>query len=369
MNGPRWLILILVGAIVPAGWLIIMGHRTFSPASKAVQIPARLLRQPTARQVTRARVDHSSSVLAEIRVAPPAAWEANWRHFLDQPVAPERDAALASALKELTATDPEAATEALLALHPTDRVAVVAATLADAARQKPDDAIREAIRFCDEDPAYSLEYGSSLISILSGTGDYRSALNFVLAEDSAGWLGENGSKWMNGLFDTWSKAAPEQAAQAALLVDPGLRGEVLQTVAGSWAKIDPLALANFVWQLPDDPERGFMLDVALRSWADDDPAAASDWMDHREASPEFDAGGAALAARLAGDDQRPEAAVRWAANIFDPKLRVSTLSMVMRYWAATDKPAAINYVMSSAGLRQEERTLLLTELTQPRAVY
>jgi hypothetical protein len=370
MNRFRWLIAIPAAAAIGlAGWRMLPFARPVSPATK----PTPALSSAPSVRVTRAARAAEPAVPAETRRAAPAAWAANWHWILDQSSTPERDAALASALQELTRTDPEAATEQLLELHPTDRTAVVAAALADAARRTPDDAIREAIRFCDEDPAYSLEYGRSLISVLAETGDYRSALNFVLAEDSVGWLGENGSKWLTGLFDTWAKAAPAQAAQEAWVASPGLRGEALQAVAGAWVKSDPVALANFVWELPAGADRGFMLDTALRGWTEDDPMGAADWMDHHkagsESGPELDAGGAALAAHLAGEGRNPAAAVRWAAGIFDHTLRAGTLAMVLRSWASADRDAALNYIMSSPAVRPEDRAGLLNELAQPRAAY
>jgi hypothetical protein len=169
--------------------------------------------------------------------------------------------------------------EQLRGLHPTDRVLVVAAFLREAAQQNSDKAVWEAIRFCDEDPSYSLEYGRSLISTLASTGDYRAALRFVLAEEAEGWLGENGIKWLNFLFNDWAAVAPRQAIQSVeLMVGPGLRGEALQTIAASWGKSDPLVLANYVWQLPASPDRDLMMAATLRTWADTDPESADAWM-------------------------------------------------------------------------------------------
>jgi hypothetical protein len=306
---------------------------------------------------------------SEMPPALPLGWEARWRLLLDQSASPERAAELAAALRDLTDADPSAANRQLLELHPDDRVGVVAAALADAARRTPDDAIREAIRFCDEDPTYSLEYGRSLISLLGDIGNYRSALNFVLAEDSDGGLGENGSKWVTGLFETWAKAVPAQAAQEAFAASPGFRGEALQAVAGAWVKSDPVALANFAWQLPADADRGFMLDAALRGWTDDDPVGAAAWIQQRPPGPELDAGLAALAARFAGDGRRPEMAIRWATEITDATLRAGTLASVVRYWVGLDRSAATAYVTAATGLQPEERTMLFNELSRTRPGY
>lgn len=208
------------------------------------------------------------------------AWKIAWRHRLAQPASPERDAALAATLLELRATSPDTATQQFLALEPAQRISIVAVILADAASRTSDEAVREAIRFCDEDAAYALDYGRSLISALARTGDYPAALSFVLAEDSVdGWLGENGQKWLTVLFTRWAAVAPRQAIQVAQeSIGANYRGEALQVASGVWAQTDPSGAANFTWQLPASPDRDRALAIALRQWSDTDPAAAAAWL-------------------------------------------------------------------------------------------
>lgn len=158
----------------------------------------------------------------------------------------------------------------LQALHPAARVVFVAAKLEAAAQQNADTAVNEAIRFCDQDPSYSLEYGRALLSTLSVHGDYRAALRFVLAEEAEGWLGENGSKWLTTLFSTWAREAPQQALQSVEgLVPAGQRAEALQTVAAIWAQSDPTALVDFLHRLPASPEREQLLQTTLSVWSDE----------------------------------------------------------------------------------------------------
>jgi hypothetical protein len=209
-----------------------------------------------------------------------SAGKTEWRRRLAQPASAERDAALAGAWLQLRAASPDAATQQFLALEPVERVSIVATTLAAAASRSSDEAVRDAIRFCDEDPAYALDYGRSLISALVKTGDYPAALSFVLAEDSVdGWLGENGHKWLTLLFTSWAAAAPKQAMQAAQeSIGANYRGEALQVVSAVWAKTDPPGAVNFTWQLPASPDRDRALAIALRQWSDADPAAAGAWL-------------------------------------------------------------------------------------------
>lgn len=185
--------------------------------------------------------------------------------------------------RETSPTAPSPDASPLLAFSPDERVAFVSQALAQAAGQSSDAAVRAAIRFCDEDPAYALDYGRSLISLLGKAGDYSSALGFILAEDDNGWLGENGHKWLNSLFTQWTVDAPEQAATAALqATGPARRSEALQIVAGTWAKTDPAAAANFAAQLDEPAERDTFLAISLPQWSERDPAAAQAWLAARE---------------------------------------------------------------------------------------
>lgn len=154
------------------------------------------------------------------------------------------------------------------ALHPTARVAEVAARLRAVATQSGTDrAVDEAIRFCDEDPSYSFEYGQSLIGLLGERGDYSSALRFILAEDAEGGLGENGSKWITVLFTTWAKQAPQQALETAELSVPlSQRSEALQVAASIWARKDPIAFARFIDQSPIPSESRRLLEDSLLAW-------------------------------------------------------------------------------------------------------
>jgi hypothetical protein len=194
------------------------------------------------------------------------SWDASWRYYCARPSSAERDSVLAAKLKELSAVNANAAAERLRDLHPNDRVSVVAATLRAATRKGVDEVVEEAVRLCDEDPSYSLEYGRILISTLASTGDYHAALRFVLAEEADGWLGENGNKWLTSLFTTWAKANPAQAMNSAQMVPAGLRGEALQAAAAVWAQTDLAGLSDFLCQLSTASDRNLVVDTAWRSF-------------------------------------------------------------------------------------------------------
>jgi hypothetical protein len=209
-----------------------------------------------------------------------APWKTEWPRLLAQPASPEREASLAAALDLLRTTPPDAATQQFLALEPSERESVVAFRLAEAAQRSSDAAVRDAIGFCDEDPARALEYGRSLIFALAKNGDFPAALSFVLAEDSVdGWLGENGHKWLTALFVSWAAADPKQAMHVAQeSVGANYRGEALQVVSAVWAQADPASAANFAWELPPSTDRDRALAIVLQEWSDTDAAKASAWL-------------------------------------------------------------------------------------------
>lgn len=251
-----------------------------------------------AESASRAERDHSANTLLRSAFAATtdeaagngrlsaAAWDELWRAALARGPGHERTRALARLLEDLHRFAPDAATEKLRALHPDDRVAVVGISLGDAAGDSTDAAVDQAIRFCDQDPAYSLEYGRALVSALIENGDPAAALDFIYAEDDKGRVGENSSKWLDTLFAHWAASAPLQAAQNALAwVPPGQREEALQTLAAIWVKADPEAPANFAWNLPaQTPGRQAMLTTALNRWTDQDAPAATAWLRQKQQS-------------------------------------------------------------------------------------
>lgn len=165
--------------------------------------------------------------------------------------------------------NPESGPLASPSLHPDQQVIKVAAVLRAAAERGSEHAVYEAIRFCDEDPSYSFEYGQALIALLGGKGEYSAALRFIVAEDAEGWLGENGSKWMTSLFTAWAHQAPQQAIEMVeVRVPPAHRAEAFQVVASIWARKDPISLAGFIGRVPAASEKRRLLETTLLNWTE-----------------------------------------------------------------------------------------------------
>lgn len=154
-------------------------------------------------------------------------------------------------------------------LHPDIRVQKVALALGDALAQSPDLAVREAIRFCSEDPSYAFEYGQALIATLKNAGHCRTALRFILAEDAEGELGETTSKWMTFLFTDWAKVSPREAVVAVdAIVPAGQRAEALQAIATVWSQEDPATFASYLRGLPANAERDLLAQATWLAVAD-----------------------------------------------------------------------------------------------------
>ena len=183
---------------------------------------------------TKAREQPATARAADLREAEKPSLDQQWRHALAlSPSAAERVPKLARILADLRTSAPEQATSKILSLEPTERILVASQIFQDAAKLSPNTAVKEGIRWCEDDPAYALEYGRALITALEDTGDHRAALDFVIAEDAVdGWLGENAHKWMTALFASWAAISPGDARRAAREVLPAnYRDDALQTIA------------------------------------------------------------------------------------------------------------------------------------------
>jgi len=88
--------------------------------------------------------------------------------------------------------------------------------------------------------------------------------------------------------------------------------------------------------------------------------AAATWINQNNPGPQTDTGVAeiALSPQLT---QNPELAATWAENIFNPQLRLETLTTVIEKWTAVDRTSAENYIKNSPVLAPEDRTKLLDQ--------
>jgi hypothetical protein len=320
---------------------------------------------------------------ASAAAAPPTShWdEAQWRQLMSRPATPARNAALARLLEALAKTDPQRAIALAQAegnlnlqedlLHgalrgwgssamedafnwardnfdDSEQDAAITAVFNGAAAN-PAEALRVGKKICADNPDLAASCGNSLIDALCNAGNFSSAIQFVAGADDS----MDRSVWTAEAYSRWAALQPEQAAQAAAaLTDPAARTEALHGIIGGWAQADPAALTQFLAGLPAGGDRGSMMGQALQSWARLDPVAVANWINTRDASPDFDAGVAAVAG---SNLVQTDVALGWAESIHDPQLRSETLGDVLHNWIIGDLPAAKRYFETSANLLPDDR--------------
>src|SRR5204862_1517557 len=272
--------------------------------------------------------------------------EAQWSETVARPGTPARQAALASLLEKLAATDPDRAmalahAEANLkmradlvqaALHgwartsPTnaanwalalpdanERDRALSTVFAGAVASNPDDAVRLGEFLVPQNSVEGASCGANLIAALCDDGHFEIAARMAAAGESSMRHG-----WMANAYFRWAEFQPEKAARtAAAINDPELRSEALHGMVGGWAEADPVGLVQFVTKLPEN-ERGPLLSQSLQRWAKQDPEGASQWINDHEAQPQLDEGVAAVATM---DSIKPNVAIGWAESVTDPALR------------------------------------------------
>jgi hypothetical protein len=160
-------------------------------------------------------------------------------------------------------------------------------------------------------------------------------------------------------YSRWAEFQPQAAMASAMqIADAGLRYTALNAIIVGWSPTDPKGLVEFAQKNLPMGQQSSALSSAFGFWADSDPAAAATWINQNNPGPQSDTGVAeiALSSQLA---QKPELAASWAESIFNPQLRLETLTTLIEKWTAVDQTSAENYIKNSPALTPEDRTQLL----------
>lgn len=296
-------------------------------------------------------------------LAPPDPLE-HWRDLLAQPSSIERDAELAVTLEELAGRNSLVATDLLKGLSDRDRQSIVRALLAGSAH-RPERAMQLANAFLQADPAGARNHGFALLYVLTHTGEYESAVRFVLQQNASGGESENPVEWLKVTFQAWAADQPQvAAAQVLALPSESLREEALQAVASTWAKSDPAAAIAFVQQLPFEAERRTAIEAALRSWTETNPAAVATWLAAQEPKPEFNH----PIARVVGTERfadLPDDGLALASRITDPELRSHVTAQILRRLAEKDPRAAAQRADASSVLLPVDKASVSALVNRP----
>ncbi len=267
-----------------------------------------------------------------------------------------RAALLRAALKGWGTADPAAAAEWAKSETIMDQAQAVNALLQGAVKD-PDKAIKVAATLIQNDPGRASEFGTDLISALTEAGQFDRAANFAVSAAAS-----CRNDLLLAAYSRWAEFQPQAAMASVMQIDDaGLRDTALNAMIVGWSPTDPKGMVEFAQNNLSSDQQNAALSSAIGFWADSDPIGAATWINQNSPGAASDPGVAeiALSPQMA---QKPEVAARWAENIFNPQLRMDTLTSVVKKWTATDFSGAESYVENSPALTPEDRSQLLAQL-------
>lgn len=324
--------------------------------------------------------------------APKATWHQRWNELQAQLPGAAREKAMADALRELAATDPDgalalaqqetnfrlrqdllgAALQGWATINPGASVGWASTHLFDAERRtaveaiidagmaRRDETIQAVNALCERDAAMADDYGRMLIASLAKNSDFATAVSFATANTSS-----HKDYWLGAALYSWSQYRPQEAAEALkTITDPAAYNEAIHGLILGWSSNDPVSLVKFAERLPAGPARQEAFNQALQNWVTHDPVAASVWLDAHEATPELDSGAVKLATSPYLVEKNLETALSWAKSVSDPQQRTIALVDVIQQWAQRDPVAARLYAeaLPEGALQTDYRALLLKDL-------
>jgi hypothetical protein len=189
--------------------------------------------------------------------------------------------------------------------------------------------------------------------------------------------------FMEGIAFYWAAEDAREAFEwAQTLPEGGTKNKVIHTVAAKLAARDLPAAANAVFSLPAESQAAAAVQVARR-WAASDLRGAAAWasqLPQQEAQvdafrniaidaaardlvqtarwletiPKGEARDVAVSEfSRAAADADPAGAVAWASTIADESTRTDDLNKILSKWMSRDKPAATQWIRSTAALPME----------------
>jgi hypothetical protein len=319
-------------------------------------------------------------------------WEDTWSRTKHQPACPARNRNLEAMLEELGRTDPQralalamaegnwllrdklrnaalrgwgavapdaAADWAMAQPELGNRLFCVQAVLSGAV-EKPDDAVRVALRVCEADPLPAGDYGHAVINaLIDKAGSYEAATKFALAATKV----DRQSYLVDSAFYQWAQNQPElAAAKLSEIKDPKVRDSVMKGVIEGWADADAKSLATYAQAMPPGEDRTKFMSIALMQWGSKNPEDTMQWINQFEPHPDFDKGFATLALGDTILKTRPEMAIEMTEYITDPAQRTLTRDNAFWRWALRDPDGARKYAESVQN--PEYRASMLDDLTR-----
>ena len=183
-------------------------------------------------------------------------------------------------------------------------------------------------------------------------GREMAARNATMALALAGEIAGDSDQlmYMKGVFTTWAKQSPQEAAAYAINTLPAgrLRAEAIRLSMGEWGAVDARGAFEWMEATLQGPVKEASLVALAEGWSRRSPEQAAAWF--AESGSTSQGLLTAIASTWARQDS--VAALEWAAALGDPALRNTSLNSVLGEMARLDPVAAVQaaepYVQSAS---------------------
>jgi hypothetical protein len=322
--------------------------------------------------------DSETDVLAR-RVAAPVASQAaeeERRHLIERWAERDPRAAVAFARTQLKGDRQAQAMSAIISIwgknDPAAAWAWVKAEMPSATyhfdnllevfgHNSPELAGRYAAAFAAEHPEATLEVHLAALLGVTFQGDFAAARAIV--DGNASLDPTVRGNLDNFIAGQWARYAPNDAAKWVLSLPAGpQRDQALIGLGESWSEVDPARATEFAAAWPEGETRSVALRQGIAKWVEADPAAAREWVLKTDRQTDFDQAVQAIATQNNFMNREPARAIKWAATIFDDTLRAQSVSRILYSWYPNDPAAATAYLQSSQDLSTDQRAELLRQL-------
>ncbi len=245
-----------------------------------------------------------------------------WLEANPLPAGDSRDYMLASLIRGLAVSDPDAALKILLDAHPSP------------------------------ERTGSLDF---LIRAWTGVSLEHAFEQIAALPDSAGQLKTNAIRKLTSILtgDELASAGP----WADGLSSSRDRNAAKVGIAARWSQTDPTAAAKWASGLNEPETRSKAYGEIGTRWARIDPLAASEWLTNHQGQPEMDLAARAIAWSTVGID--PDTAFSQVAAITHEALRDETFEQIGRFWLSRETLTAKQYLEKDSPIPPAIRESLL----------
>ncbi|MGF1448036.1 MAG: hypothetical protein ACFB20_01315 [Opitutales bacterium] len=190
-------------------------------------------------------------------------------------------------------------------------------------------------------------------------GTLDQAIPFVNSLPEEGNLRQDG---VAALMESWGHTDPQAAL--AWFGEAGY-GEHMDwarsNVVRRWADRNPVEAAGYVGQLPvDDPRRGNLITNVVAAWTQYDFDAPAAWLNEFPPSPQTDQAVAHFTLQTMRRD--PSGAMSWAESITSDRQRQRTVERVAREWRRQDREGLTDYLRDTDAVDAATKHRILPEV-------